>query len=224
MADGELITDRFPRGPYNFSSVPTHFNKQPLRTLFTAVEKAMNACQAAIARLAEQITVQTATGVWLRNHAVLYGVTPLPGETDDELRARVLAAITTLRITCPALQAYLQSWFDSRYYSPPTITVLDLQTNPPVANYYGLVDCEFLVLLGWQLGVDDGWFLNYSYLNYTTYFGLGAIYVPPDDLNGPFMTRWKGAGFLPLWRNNAAYGYPEGSVTIADDSSITVDS
>lgn len=37
------------------------------------------------------------------------------------------------------------------------------------------------------------------------------------------MTRWKGAGFMPLWYNVVAYGYPAGEVTIADTSSIVVD-
>lgn len=218
MANGELITDRFPNGPYNWDTT-----NGPLKTLFTAVEGALLSAQAVIANLAAQITVQSATGPWLRQHAVLYGVTPNPIETDDALRVRVLAAITTPRITCPALQVYLQNWFDQNYPEPPVITVLDLQTNPTVAAEYGLVDCEFLVLLAWQLGIDDSWFLDFEYLNYTTTLGLGLIFTPPDALAGPFMTRWKGAGYLPLWRNIVAYGYPPGEVTIADDSSIVVD-
>lgn len=220
MANGELLTRWFPNGPYNWYA-PSPNN--PIKTLLTAAERALLMVQVVIANLAEQTTVQTADGVWLRNHAVLYGVTPMPGETDDELRARVLAAITTPRITCPALQNYLQNWFDANYADPPVITVLDLQTNPPVAQAYGLVDCEFLVLLDWQLGIDDAWFLDYSYLNYTTYLGLGLIYTPPAALLGPFMTHWKGAGFLPLWRSNIQYGYPPGAIGIADQSSIVVD-
>jgi hypothetical protein len=222
MANGELITDFFPQGPYNWGITDT--TKSPLKTLFTAVESAINSCQSAIAALAEQVTIQTATGVWLRNHAVLYGVTPTAGETDDHLRARVLAALTTKRITCPALEAYLTDWFATNYPSPPwNIVVCDLQTNPTLANQYGLVNCEFLVLLYWQLGIDDAFFLNYEYLNYTQ-LGLGTVFSVPDALFTPFMTRWKGAGFLPLWRNIIAYGYPEGEVTIADDASIVVSS
>lgn len=182
MADGELLTQFFPSGPYNFESTAPNLQAQPLRALFTAVEGAMLNAQAVIANLASQITVQTATGVWLRNHAVLYGVTPNTGETDDELRVRVLAAINTKRITCPALQAYLQAWFNANYADPPTITVLDRQTNPTVAAEYNLQKCQFLVLVGWQLGIDDGWFLDFEYLNYTTFLALGAVFTPSPTL------------------------------------------
>lgn len=218
-----MLTTWFPRGPYNFDSVAPDLPVQPLRAIFTAVESALLECDAVIANLQQQITVQTATGVWLRNHAVFFGITPNDNESDDSLRARVLAAINTPRITCPALEAYLQTWFNANYQAPPTVVVCDLQTNPTLAAQYGLKSCQFLVLLEWQLGIDDSWFLNFEYLDYTTTLGLSIVFTPPSSLAGPFLTRWKGAGFQPIWFSQITYGYPEGEVLLTDSSSIIVD-
>lgn len=62
----------------------------------------------AMQSMASQFYVATATGIWLDRLAALKGLTRNDGETDDELRARILAATTTGLATYDGMLTYLR--------------------------------------------------------------------------------------------------------------------
>lgn len=198
----QLLTQFYPEGSYNFDAIPPRYTYGPLKSLIQgAVTEGLDIYTVALENFYSETTVQTATGVYLRNHGVLYGVTPFVGESDDDYRERILAAIKTGMLTIPAIQAAVQNWFNSNYgAAAPTIIVLDLQSNPTVAAEVGLLHNEFLILLEYTISSDFGAFCNYCYCDYNAFVIDVSInsYTPSAALI-LLLNRIKSAGTFPVW-------------------------
>lgn len=62
-----------------------------------------------------QLCITTATGEWLEAWGSWFGVTRKPNETDKELSERILAVVTTPKITIPALKKALKDYLNKKY-------------------------------------------------------------------------------------------------------------
>lgn len=170
--------DAYPKRPYNFDVPPPEYTVGPIKTILRAVTITVDKLTADVAFLNLQMSVQTATGVYLDNHGVLYNTPRLPGEIDDSYRPRILAALTTGKLTIQAIQRTVEDYLLSvtpNGLSVPTAIVYDLQSNPAkcaldAAAGYPIRIFQFVVEITESIGIDEVFFLNYSYLS-----------VVPDD-------------------------------------------
>jgi hypothetical protein len=128
-----IFDDAYPKAPYNFDVPPPQYLLGPIKTILYCVNTQFQALYAAISALAAQVTVQTATGIYLDAHGVLYSTPRLAGESDASYRPRILAAITAGKLTIQAITAAVQAYLNSSTaagYTAPSVYVYDLQSDP----------------------------------------------------------------------------------------------
>jgi hypothetical protein len=184
MADGALLADYYPVTPYNFDVVPPPYLIGPIKSILQTVESRFTQLYSDIAGVQAQITVQTATGAYLDAHGAYYATPRLPGELDIPYRARILEAIATGRLTIFALQNVLNNYLASltETSTPPVGLVYDLLSNPAkcaadAAAGTTVNILNFVVQVTYLLNKDEAFFLDYSYLDETTYLTqAGTVY------------------------------------------------
>jgi len=209
MSDPAFILEQgFQEGPYNFDVPPPGATIGPIKALLTSVGSFFDALEDDQNNLLAQLTVQHATGLYLRAHGVFYGVTPVDGESDDAYRTRVLAALSAEKLTLGAIKKAVDQYFAGigAPGSAPTVTVLDLQSDPTAAAAAGLVNNDFLVNMAYTVSLEDAFFLDYAYLDYTAYLlDASASFITPSAGLADAVNRVKAGGEHPVYQNTYTF-------------------
>lgn len=157
------ITDQFPKAPYSWDQPPPGYVIGPLKAIFTKVGQAIQDYLSQVTTMQQMITVQTATGIYLDAHAKLYGVVRITNETDAAFRVRILGAIKTGKLTLSAIQQAVVNYYAATLPTntqQPTVTVLDLQSNPTQATTDGLQILDFEINVAFAYRINEGFFLD----------------------------------------------------------------
>jgi hypothetical protein len=192
----------FQKRPYNFDVPPPGYEIGPLTAVKDQAENAINDMEGQAANLLQQLSVQTATGVYLNAHGVLYGVIRFSGEADTPFRARILAVLKTGKCTLAAIQAAVVNYYASVLppSSPqPVIYVFDLRSDPVRAEADGLQILDFEINIAFEYLADDYFFLDYSYLDYNTYLASETGSIDPSDPLALVLQNVKAAGTHPVY-------------------------
>lgn len=183
-----LFDDKYPQVPYNFQAPPPIYAVGPIRAILLSVSNAVAALLTAMATAQAGMTVQQATGIYLDAQGVLYGVARLSGELDPQYAARILAALTAGKLTIPAIQAVVSTYFasqNSQTANPPTAYVYDLQSRPDLcaidaANGNPIQIFQFVIEIEDQIPYSDSWFLDYN--SYLTNGSGDPLTLPPNTV------------------------------------------
>ncbi len=216
MSDpADILTDYFPQDPYNFDVVPMEYAATgigPYKAVITALATQITAYITAVNAFKIQTTIQSATGIYLDAHGVLYGVQRLTGEPDAAYRVRILEALTTGKLTILAIQNAVQKYLNSLASidggTPATAYVYDLLSDPTTcaadaAAGNPIVILQFVVEVSYGVDEDGVFFLDYSYLDYTTYlWAAGTSYATGgiDPNLEAVVTAIKAAGTQPVYK------------------------
>lgn len=206
----EVITGQtFPPGPYNFDTPPPQYTIGPLKAIFTKVGQAILDANAAILAFKEQVTVQTATGEYLDQHAKMYGVRRLTGESDADFRTRILAVLKAGKCTLAAIQTAVVNYYLSILpptATQPTVHVFDLRSDPPDAIADGLQILDFEINVGFAYDHHLAFFLDFAYLDATTY--LEPFTGFEDSLGNDLdliLENVKAAGTHPVYKQSIVW-------------------
>jgi hypothetical protein len=218
VAEGELLTQYYPRTPYNFDVPPNPYLIGPLKSILQTVEARFNTLLADITSLQAQVSVQTATGVYLDNHGILYGTPRLAGEPDSAYRARILETIDAGKLTLGAIQTAVDNYLlsiTSDAGVAPTADVYDLRSNPEkcaadAEEGYTVQILDFIVEIDIVLSYTDAWFVGYSYLDYQTYlYQAGTSYggeATADPALVAAINRIKAGGTNAVFKTVTTFG------------------
>lgn len=216
------ITQFYPPAVYNFDVAPAiyqQFGTGPIRLLLQARQNALNAGYGAIQALQPQLTVQTATGVYLDAHGIMYGVLRAPGESDQTFRARILSVLPMQSLTIPAIQNAVQLFFNNLnaqgITAPLICTVWDSQSDPVDAATYGITPNYFVIELTFALNrafIAGRSFVGRSFVINTTndllIVGAEPQYSWFTDLNNLVLSK-HAAGTIPLyWVRRTISAFP----------------
>lgn len=199
----DIIRSAFGEDVLNFDAPPPGMTIGPLHAIFQQAGLSVMKFQADTLMLEAEIAVQNASGPNLDAHGVLYGVARLPGDTEETFRARILAALHSGRITCPAIAAAVQAYENSQNPGAQAIvTVWDPQTQPALAAQYGIVVCQFVIDIDFGIPASKAWFMGRSYMGRNAYVidtSSTFLTVPTDAGLVALVLRYKGATFQPVW-------------------------
>jgi hypothetical protein len=202
----DIIRSAFGDEVLNFDAPPPGMVIGPLHALFQQAGLSVMKFQADSLMLEAEVSVQNASGPYLDAHGVLYGVARLPGDTEETFRTRILAALHSGRITCPAIRAAVQAYEDSQNPGAQAIvTVWDLQTQPELAAMFGIVVCQFVIDIDFGIPASKAWFMGRSFMGRNTFvIDTSSVFltVPTDAGLVALVLRSKGATFQPVWHTH----------------------
>jgi hypothetical protein len=223
LSPAELVQQFFPGELLNFDTEATG----PIESVFAATGEALAKFTNDNLLLQAQVAVQQASGMYLDLHGIAYDTLRFPGELDDPYRARILQALTSGRLTIPALQAAVVNYYASAYTTQPTILVWDLQSRPDLAAAYGIVRCQFVIDITFEVSPANFFFAGRSYANRNTFssdgsFGSGGGFsASPDPNLTAIVQRYKAAAYQPVFRITRKFGnITIGAITIGAAGAI----
>ena len=206
-----LITQLFPKEPYNFDKSPDGSPTGPLRAIFTATALRVAQFEADVLLLKAQVTVQEAAGAYLDLHGALYGIPRLQKPTrelDGPYRQRILAG--TYKLTIPAIQKAVVNFYAStRPNRPaPIVNVYDIQSNPTLSALYGLVMFQFMVDVSFPVPISYAFFCDRTHLGYRGYL-MPDPNVASDEPSDPALVaelkKVRAADTEPVFRTHSYF-------------------
>ena len=147
-----------------------------------------------------QLCITTATGEWLEAWGSWFGITRQPNESDEELSKRILAVVTTPKITIPALKKALKEYLNEKYkadYKEDQIVIFEPYNNIlRFSSKSGLFSCT-----------------RFRYADSTYYrYGVIDIHSPREIDNNmrDIIEKIKAAGIKVHYTvvDNLVYGVP----------------
>ena len=177
----------FPPAPYNFDQPPPQYLIGPIKTVLKAIALRLQQVTTDYQSYLAQVSVQTATGVYLDAHGVIYSTPRLPGEPDSAYRPRMLEALTAGRLTLAAISRTVANYYASTtdttgggltpvtyvydLWSDPTSCAADEEAGQPI------VPGNVVIQIASTFAKTKFFFLDYSYLDFSTYLmNYGTFY------------------------------------------------